>query len=239
MATDIADTPEMKAEALLGAGRAALAQGSTAEARRILRNAQAHGRGTSSAPWISNALAVAATLDADYETAESHFAEALRLSSEDPRITANFARMLLADGRLDEAARVYAGHAPSYWMDEDGRIPLPPPGGVSTKTPRTRRRERASGRIEPSAGAGAVPSARRPRRERTGRQVRVRRRDHPGRGRLVPCRRRLAGAPIGAFSPFDCPRSAFRHPRSARRNGPPGTLQLRVSCFVSRKCPGR
>ncbi len=115
------DKPAMKAEALLGAGRAALARGKASEARQILRNAREPGRDAPSAPWIANGLAVAATLDTDYEAAEAHYADADRLSSGDPRITANYVRMLIAAGRIDDAARLHAAHASSYWKDEDGR----------------------------------------------------------------------------------------------------------------------
>lgn len=122
-AADLAsDRPAMESEALLGGGRAALAQGMPSEARRIFGSAGDLGEEVPSAPWIANGLAVAATLDADYGTAEAHYVEALRLSSGDPRITANFVRMLVAAGRIGAASRRYADHAPSYWVDGDGRI---------------------------------------------------------------------------------------------------------------------
>ena len=114
------DTPAMQAEALLGAGRTALVQGRTRAARRHLRSAQAPGRDTPSAAWIANGLAVTAALDGDHEAAEAHYAEALRRSSGHPRIAANFVRMLVAAGRLDDAARAYAEQPPSYWADDDG-----------------------------------------------------------------------------------------------------------------------
>ena len=115
------DKPAVKAEALLGAGRAALARGKTPEARQILRNAREPGRDAPSAPWIANGLAVAAALDTDYEAAAAHYADAIRLSSGDPRITANYVRMLIAAGRIDDAARLHAAHDSSYWVDEDDR----------------------------------------------------------------------------------------------------------------------
>ena len=115
------DNPAVKAEALLGAGRAALAHGNASEARKILLNAREPGRDAPSAPWIANGLAVAAALDTDYEAAEAHYADAIRLSSGDPRITANHVRMLIAAGRIDDAARLHAAHDSSYWVDEDDR----------------------------------------------------------------------------------------------------------------------
>ena len=114
------DTPAMQAEALLGAGRTALVQGRTRAARRHLRSAQTPGQDTPSAAWIANGLAVTAALDGDHEAAEAHYAEALRRSSGHPRIAANFVRMLVAAGRIDDAARAYAEHPPSYWADDDG-----------------------------------------------------------------------------------------------------------------------
>ena len=114
------DTPAMQAEALLGAGRTALVQGRTRAARRHFRSAQAPGQDTPSAAWIANGLAVTAALDGDHEAAEAHYAEALRRSSGHPRIAANFVRMLVAAGRIDDAARAYAEQPPSYWADDDG-----------------------------------------------------------------------------------------------------------------------
>ena len=115
-----ADAPAMHAEALLGAGRAALVQGRTETARQHLRHARASGEGTHSAAWIANGLAVVATLRADYAAAGSHYADALRLSSVHPRIAANFVRMLVAAGRIDDAAREYGAHPPAFWSDGDG-----------------------------------------------------------------------------------------------------------------------
>ena len=114
------DAPATQAEALLSAGRTALVQGRTRAARRHFRRAQASGPDTPAAAWIANGLAVVATLDADYERAEAHYAEALRLSSGHPRVAANHVRMLLAAGRIDDASRGYAKHPPSYWAGDDG-----------------------------------------------------------------------------------------------------------------------
>ena len=115
------ERPATLAEALLGAGRAALAQGRTPAARRHFERAREPGQGTGSAAWIENGLAVAAGLEADHEAAEAHYLEALRLSAGHPRITANYVRALIAAGRVDDAARIHAGRAPSWWEGEDGR----------------------------------------------------------------------------------------------------------------------
>ena len=87
-----------RAEALLGAGRAALARERAQSARKHFERARKPSRGTPSAPWIENGLAVAATLEEDYPEAEAAFAEALRLAPGDPRISANFVRMLPRGG---------------------------------------------------------------------------------------------------------------------------------------------
>ena len=116
-----AEKPATLAEALLGAGRAALAQSRTPAARVHFERAREFGQGTGTAAWIENGLAVAAALDADHEAAEAHHLEALRLSSGHPRILANYVRTLIAAGRIDDAARIYAGRSPSWWEGEDGR----------------------------------------------------------------------------------------------------------------------
>ena len=114
------DAPSVRAEALLGAGRAELARNRIESARQHFRDAQEIGRDLPLAPWIANGVAVAATLDADHDTAETNFGEALRLSSGHPRIAANFVRMLVAAGRYGDAARMYAEREPSFWLDDDG-----------------------------------------------------------------------------------------------------------------------
>ena len=138
-----------RAEALLGAGRAALARERTQSAREHFERARKPGRGTPSAPWIENGLAVAATLDEDYPEAEAAFAEALRLAPGDPRISANFVRMLLGAGRMDEAARLHAGHASSHWVDDDHR--------ALRRLIEDARRE--SRRADPAKGAGSFSGA--------------------------------------------------------------------------------
>ena len=115
------DAPAAKAEALVGAGRAELAKGRTREARNYLHRARKIATDPSSAAWIENGLAVAAVLDGDYGTAETHYAAALRHSSAHPRVAANYVRMLIASGRIDEAVRVYGEFDSSYWMDGDER----------------------------------------------------------------------------------------------------------------------
>ena len=115
-----ADKPALRAEALLGAGRTALVQGNAETAGRHFSDARAPALDTPSAAWIANGLAVTSALEADYAAAEVHYVEALRLSSDNPRIAANFIRMLVAAGRIDDAARTYARHPPTYWPDDDG-----------------------------------------------------------------------------------------------------------------------
>ena len=113
--------PEEMAEALLGAGRAALARGKTGTARKHLSKARKLAREPSTRAWIENGLAVAAVLEGNYGNAEEHYAEALRHSSAHPRITANYLRMLVASGRTDEAKRIFDDHDPSYWLEGDER----------------------------------------------------------------------------------------------------------------------
>ena len=115
------DRPALRSEARLAAGRAALAEGRIAEAGRILRSARGPARGTPAEPWVANGLGVVASLEADYQVADTRFREALALSSENPRITANLVQMLLAAGRVDDAARLHAARDPSWWVDDDGR----------------------------------------------------------------------------------------------------------------------
>ena len=121
-AADLAQaSPATRGEALLGAGRTALALGDTQAARQHLLDARALVRDPSSIMWIENGLAVAAVLEADYETAETHYTEALRNPSAHPRIAANFVRMLIASGRIDAAAGIYERYDASYWEEGDLR----------------------------------------------------------------------------------------------------------------------
>lgn len=114
------ETRAVGAEALLGAGRAALAAGRIDAARQHFRGATDAGQGLSSAAWAVNGLGVVATVDGDYEAAEAHFGEALRLSSGHPRVSANLLRMLVVAGLVESAAEIHAQHDPSYWLDGDG-----------------------------------------------------------------------------------------------------------------------
>ena len=112
-------SPATRGEALLGAGRTALALGDTQAARQHLLDARALVQDPSSVMWIENGLAVAAVLEADYETAETHYTEALRQPSAHPRIAANFVRMLIASGQINAAAGIYERYGASYWEEED------------------------------------------------------------------------------------------------------------------------
>ena len=114
------EAPAVRAEALFGAGRTALVGNRTRAARRHFRRAASSGQDTPSAAWIANGLGVVATLRGDYERAEAHYAEALRRSAGHPRIAANHVRMLVAAGRIDDAARAYAARPPTWWADDDG-----------------------------------------------------------------------------------------------------------------------
>ena len=114
------DARAIRAEALLGGGRAALAQGKLDAARRHFLEAREAGRGSTGETWAVNGLAVAATIGGEHEAAEARYREALRLSSGHPRISANFLRMLLAAGMVEKAGEMYARYDPSYWLDGDG-----------------------------------------------------------------------------------------------------------------------
>ena len=113
--------PATRTEALLGAGRAALAQNRIDASRKHFERARKTAGNSPSAPWIANGLAVTAAIETDYPSAEAEYAEALRLSPGDPRITANLVRMLVEAGRIEEAARAHAGRASAYWVDDDAR----------------------------------------------------------------------------------------------------------------------
>ena len=119
-AADLAQaSPATRGEALLGAGRAALALGDAQAARQHLLDARALAQDPSSVMWIENGLAVAAVLEADYETAETHYTEALRHPAAHPRIAANFVRMLIASGRIDAAAAIYERYDEAHWEEDD------------------------------------------------------------------------------------------------------------------------
>ena len=167
--------PDLRSEALIGAGRAAIAQGRAGEARESFRRARDLGSAVppAAAPWVRNGLAVADTLDGDWPAARIHYEEAIRLSSGDPRITANLVRMLVASGRIDEARGRLAAHPATFWPGDDGpalarlveesRPPLP---GLDEAAPRTREAGSASSRALSASGAastaGGAPTRPRP-----------------------------------------------------------------------------
>ena len=146
-----ADKPALRAEALLGAGRTALFQGNPRTAGRHFRDAQAPAQDTPAAAWIANGLAVASALEADYATAETHYVEALRLSSDNPRIAANYIRMLVAAERIDDAARTYARHPPTYWPDDDDLA-------LSRLVEEARRQRRIQALADPRPAVAAAPA---------------------------------------------------------------------------------
>ena len=145
--------PAMRAEALFGAGRAALVQGRTKEARQMFARASAAGPDPPAAPWVANGNAVAAALDARFAESEGYFAEALRLSPGEPRITANLVRMLISAGRVDEGARLYAAYDSSHWQDGDGPT-------LSRLIDETRRRHPTVALAESGVGAVYAPPER-------------------------------------------------------------------------------
>ena len=147
------DTPTMQAEALLGAGRTALVQNRTQAARRHFQSAEASGPDTPASAWIANGLAVTATLGGDHELAGTYYAQALRRSTGHPRIAANYVRMLIAAGRIDDAARAFAEHPPTYWADDDA-------AALSLLVEESRRNRFRQGLEDPAAGArGTLPEA--------------------------------------------------------------------------------
>ena len=113
------EEPALRAEALLGAGRATLAQDRPRSAAKHFREARAPAQGTPVAAWIANGAAVAATLQGDHEEAEAHYVEALRLSSDNPRIAANYIRMLVAAERPGDAGRTFERFLPARWPDDE------------------------------------------------------------------------------------------------------------------------
>ena len=114
--------PTLRSEALIGAGRSAVARGRARKAREFFRRARDLGSAIppAAAPWVRNGLAVADTMDGDYSAARAHYEEAIRLSSGDPRITANLVRMLVASGQVDEARMRLAAHPATFWPGDDG-----------------------------------------------------------------------------------------------------------------------
>ena len=147
------EAPSTRAEALLGAGRAALARSRVRAARKHFERARKDAQDTPSAPWIANGLAVVAAVESDHRRAESEYAEALRLSPGDPRITANLVRTLVEAQRIEDAARAHAGHPFSFWADDDGRTLL----GLIEEAHRERRRRGAVAGEETRPGGALDP----------------------------------------------------------------------------------
>ena len=158
------EKPALRAEALLGAGRAALARDRPQPAARHFRDARAPAQGTPFAVWTANGVAVAATLRGDHEEAEAHYVEALRLSPDNPRIAANYIRMLVAAERPGDAGRTFERFPPAHWPDDEHAV-------LSRLVADARRHAAASGEgregrsgsapalgTAPASGAGAAVS---------------------------------------------------------------------------------
>ena len=168
--------PTLRSEALIGAGRAAIARGRADEARAFFRRARDLGSAVppATAPWVRNGLAVADTMDGDWSAARTHYEEAIRLSSGDPRITANLVRMLATSGRIDEARRRLAAHPSTFWPGDDGPAlarlveePPPPLPGREEAGTRTRQAGSVATRALSTSGTASTASAP-PARLRTG-----------------------------------------------------------------------
>jgi len=122
-ASSLTTLPALKAEALLGAGRASVGREDLATAKTHFLAAAELATGTSVAPWVMNGLAVVAALEGDYLLAEQHYKAALAGATH-PLITANLLRTLIEAGRLDEARQLHASHDNTYWVASD-RVELP------------------------------------------------------------------------------------------------------------------
>ena len=110
-----------RAEAWFGAGRAALALEAVTDAASHFRRARALVEESAGTAWIVNGLAVAATVEADLESAAAYYEEAMALDPSNARIAANYVRMLIEAGRVAEAARIYTAQPPSFWSGNDER----------------------------------------------------------------------------------------------------------------------
>ena len=88
----------------------------------------------------------------DFEAAEAHYSDALRLSSGHPRIAANRVRMLVAAGRIDDAARAYAKQPPAWWATGDGPA-------LSRLIEEAQRERRLEALARPAAVADAAPDS--------------------------------------------------------------------------------
>ena len=122
-ASTLATLPALKAEALLGAGRASLGREDFTTAKTHFLAATELAKGTPVESWVMNGLAVVAALEGNYPLAEQHYKAALALVPH-PLITANLTRMLVEAGRIDEARQLHASHSDTYWAEGD-RTELP------------------------------------------------------------------------------------------------------------------
>ena len=109
----------VQAQASYGAGRAALALEDGQDAAAHFQRARSLVADPEAAAWIVNGMAVAATLDADLESAEAYYEEALTLDPENARIVANYVRVLIESGQVEKAATAYTAREPSFWADDD------------------------------------------------------------------------------------------------------------------------
>ncbi len=110
-----------QAEAWFGAGRSALALEEAGSAADHFQQARALIDTAGAKAWVANGLAVAATLDADLQRADSYYREAIELDPSNSRILANYVQMLTTAGQVDEAARIYISQPPSFWSNDDER----------------------------------------------------------------------------------------------------------------------
>ncbi len=117
-ASTLATRPALKAEALLGAGRASLGREDFAAAKTHFLAAAEPAQGSPVESWVMNGLAVVAALEGDYPLAEQHYRAALTVASH-PLITANLMRTLVEAGRIDEARQLHASHSATYWAEGD------------------------------------------------------------------------------------------------------------------------
>ena len=112
-ANTLATRPALKAEALLGAGRASLGREDLSAAKAHFLAATEPAKGTPIESWAMNGLAVVAALEGDYPQAEKHYKHALALAAH-PLISANLMRTLVEAGRLDEARQLQASQSASW-----------------------------------------------------------------------------------------------------------------------------
>ena len=119
MAAEMPLAERTRAEAWYGAGRAALAQENAPDAYAHFQRARALAVDSVASAWIANGLAVAAIMEANPRDADAHYTEALALDPDNPRIMANYVRMLAESGQVEKADQLFAGRAPEFWSDDD------------------------------------------------------------------------------------------------------------------------